>query len=741
MTWTNAMVAAVLLRFLDPYTAVEQTDDPRIGASWASDPDHFPVPMGLADPLEQVPEKSLAMRGLGRLGRYVPGPAGQWLTGLGNANWMPTPRIVHARFKTYGEPPPEYDPEAPSPLFKVNQVGYLPWAPKYAYLGGWLGPSRGAWKPHGPLSGWQLVDAATGEVVKDSPEPPRLRVPDRTTGENGIPFTGEETFEMDFSDVVREGEYFLRVPDVGRSRTFRIRRGAAEDAFRVHMGGLYQKRCGIAKEEPYTHWTAGACHAEAVRGTFPPDEGTFSPKVVHFDIIRDNTDWARGERIHMPGGWHDAADYDRRPNHLSIVNDLCAVYLMRPRNFRDGQLAIPENANGIPDILDEAEWGLRHLLAGQQEDGGVGTWVESLTHPVPGNVAESDPMPYALSRATRRSSLTYAAHAALLARCDGRFREKYLASAIRAWDFALRGTPATLLYGIRHTDWPGIRSSETVYWDESPELPAEHLVKAAVNLHALTGEARYLEALEEDMPRLLEAQGRKGWAWNPLVFSGELAAGTPPELDGFFGGWTNRVRETADGVLRQMDANYAYRAPWRAPEDAWCHAMGWGNCHPLVRARWLVAADALFADPRYLDAISIANDFHNGCNPQGTTLTSGLGDVYPVAFLDLPSYVDGIAEYVPGITPFRWDGYALPWKAVYRVFGNDRAKASAWPVWRRWWNMEILTVMESEYTVSDTIGPAAGVTAYLTDPTGTPPPVRPEPAKALRDLEGYWLLP
>ena len=41
-------------------------------------------------------------------------------------------------------------------------------------------------------------------------------------------------------------------------------------------------------------------------------------------------------------------------------------------------------------------------------------------------------------------------------------------------------------------------------------------------------------------------------------------------------------------------------------------------------------------------------------NPQGVTLTSGLGRVYPVAFLDLPSYVDGIAEYVPGITPYRY---------------------------------------------------------------------------------------
>ena len=62
-------------------------------------------------------------------------------------------------------------------------------------------------------------------------------------------------YEMDFSSVTNEGRYFVRVPGVGRSREFRIAASAAEDAFRVHMSGLYQKRCGIAKTEPYTHWT------------------------------------------------------------------------------------------------------------------------------------------------------------------------------------------------------------------------------------------------------------------------------------------------------------------------------------------------------------------------------------------------------------------------------------------------------------------------------------------------------
>jgi endoglucanase len=734
------MVAAVLLRFLDPYTAVEQTDDARIGASWASDPNHWPVPVGLADPLEQPPEKPLAMRAFGRLGRYVPGETGRRLLEFGNALWQPAPRIVHARFRTWNEPPGEYDPDEPSPLFKVNQVGYLPWAPKYAYMGAWLGPELGAWKPHGMPEGWQLVDAATGEVVKDSAEPPCMRVEDSVTKE-GAQWTGEDTYEMDFSDVEREGEYFVRVPGVGRSRTFRIRRGAAEEAFRVHMGGLYQKRCGIAKEEPWTHWTAGACHTEVVRGRFPPDEGTLSPAADWFTIVRETTDWAHGERLHLAGGWHDAADYDRRPQHLKIVNDLCAVYLMRPGNFTDGQLRIPESANGIPDILDEAEWGLRHLLAGQQKDGGVGTWVESTGYPGRGNVAERDDMRYALSRATRGSSLSYAAHASLLARCDARFREKYLESAERAWDYAMREEPKTEVFNVRRKEGRWVESTEAYYWDEPQELPAPAFAKAAVNLHALTGDNRFLEALEAEAARLEEAQEKQGWSWDPLLFSGEMAAGqTPAVLDGFFQGWSRRVMDRAGGMLRQQRNAWAYRLPWNAPGESWVQTIGLGNAHPLQRARWFVAAHGLHGEERFLEAASLANDFHNGCNPMGTTMTSGLGEAYPVAFLDLPSYVDGIAEYVPGITPYRWV-WALPRQAVAALWKGDRAAARRWPVWRRWWNLEIKTIAASEYTVWETIAPAAAVTGYLTEPSGEPPPPQREPAGALRDLEGYWALP
>ncbi len=738
MIATAILVAATLVRYLDPYTRLVQTDDARAAANQSKNrlieksknggrqaAPSWPVPNGLRDPLAA----------------------------------KLTPRIIYSFFERSGNPFPDWREDVPSPLFKVNQVGYLPWQPKFAYMGAWLGPEWKAWKPRQAPAAWHLIDAATGHSVLDG-SAPVVRVADAPT-KDGAPSTGEETYEFDFSSIEREGEYYICVDGIGRSENFKISRSAARDAFTIHMLGLYQKRCGIAKTEPYTHWTSLACHTNVVLSCFPPEEGTLTPKASYFDIIRANTPWETGKRVNICGGWHDAADYDRRPAHLNIVGDLCAVYLMRPENFGDGELRIPERANSIPDILDEAEWGLRHLHALQLPSGGVPGWIETTSHPVPGNVAERDPMTYAVSRATRASSLSYAAHASLLARAHPEFREKYLPSAIAAWRFAVTTRPTSEIFEVKKRHLRFFTKSEAVEWTEDADLPARTLVKAAINLSALTGDRKYIERAAQELPRLNNSAKRDAWKWPALSFSGELALGeAPPEFKEFFATWQKRLLNTAKEIRSQTLGAYAYRAPWWVMGKGWSQAMSWGNSHPLRRAQFLIAAHAITGDKSFLDAAFFANDFHNGCNPSGSTLTSRLGRVYPIAFLDLPSYVDSIEEYVPGITPYRWT-YGVPHKVVEWVFDGDKAKAAQWPIWRRWGNLENQTVAASEYTVWETIAPAASVTGYLRPPRVgaqprypagrfpgelpeiVPPELEelPPPAATLESLPGYWPLP
>ncbi|MBQ9338457.1 MAG: glycoside hydrolase family 9 protein [Lentisphaeria bacterium] len=674
-----------------------------------------------------------------------------------------------------------YRAETPVPLFKINQVGYLPAARKYAYLGGWLGTA-------GPLplfaldgTKFQLRDAENGQPVFSGVLRKR---PDDPVNASGNPFTGEEVLELDFSEVSKPGRYYLSVDGIGRSETFRIGTDTMAECFFIHARGLYHQRCGIARTKPYTNWTAPACHTHCFRGNFPPDDRHYnrldkrpygfttadgkSLTVNHFLLIKQNP--PRPEvKLAVGGGWHDAGDWDRRPQHMGIVGDLAAVYLLKPENFCDGQLNLPESGNGIPDILDEALWGLEHLRLRQQADGGVGTWVETTRHPTPLDGGSwEDALPYYVSCATRNSSLEYAAYASELAlalRKAGAAEkaEQYRLSAEKAWAFAQRKNTRK----IRTYHYNG----RLIFYREESELAPELVVKAGLNLHLLGGGMSYLTAAEDAAKAAQDSMKKNDWRWSPLFWTElEFCRYESAVLDKLREARRKRLLSEAETLLRQQENNYPVRIAWYGPKDGWVHTMGWGTYHPMRRARTLIIAHAMTSDKAFWDAACLANDFHNGANPSGSSMTSGLGKVYPVRFLDLNSYADGIAEFVPGITPYR-NTYGIPREAVRMAYGlyykkqpqhafpglslsllpesglkeDDCVKALSrcLPIWHRWCNVEGKTVAASEYTVWETISPAAAVTGYLLDKARKPAPewLDRKPVSDLKMLPGYYVLP
>ena len=434
--------------------------------------------------------------------------------------------------------------------------------------------------------------------------------------------------------------------------------------------------------------------------------------------------------------------------HLRIVGDLATIYLLRPENFADSQLAVPERGNGVPDVLDEAVWGLRHLIVGQQADGGVGTWIEGTRHPGDGDYAmpSEDPVRYCLSRATRQSSVEYAGYAALLARAlekaGGPAATKRAAafkkSAIRAWDYAATAAPA------KHVPMKAMAGKEAVdvFYDESENPPTpEAVAKAAVNLYALTGDARYAKAFDDLVDTLPARMNKSDYGMSPLVLAEFGFTEVPGEaFKKLADYWRDRVVKGADTQLRRLEEAYPYRLPWFGADEGWVHTMSWGNVHPLRQALKFVAAHAFTGDAKYLDAAFLANDFHCGCNPNGSTWTAGLGTVYPTSYLSLVSLVDGIGEYVAGITPYR-NTFGLPGKAKECVWGNDTDEIKKYPFLRRWANIEKETVAASEFTVWETMAPAAATTGYLMGPGLSPKNDMREPAKDVADLPGHWALP
>lgn len=108
-----------------------------------------------------------------------------------------------------------YRKDRPSPLFRLNQIGYLPDAPKYAYLGAWLG-TAGPLPLHREFSGaaFEVIDAATNRAVLTGKLAPRRQDPKSV---KGTPFTGEEVLELDLSSVTAPGRYRLVVEKLGCS--------------------------------------------------------------------------------------------------------------------------------------------------------------------------------------------------------------------------------------------------------------------------------------------------------------------------------------------------------------------------------------------------------------------------------------------------------------------------------------------------------------------------------------------
>ena len=112
--------------------------------------------------------------------------------------------------------------------------------------------------------------------------------------------------------------------------------------------------------------------------------------------------------------------------------DLLNLFELKPQTFADRQLNIPESGNGIPDILDEAEYGLL-VWKKSMKQGGVAGLLDTNGRPT-----INDPkFSYFYSLRTRWASLLYAAAAAQYAELvkpfNGQKAAEYEASAKEAY--------------------------------------------------------------------------------------------------------------------------------------------------------------------------------------------------------------------------------------------------------------------------------------------------------------------
>jgi len=212
---------------------------------------------------------------------------------------------------------------------RINQLGYRPADVKIA-VG--LGREELAAK-------FQVIDAKSEKVAFEGDA--------RHISEQWGEF--EEHAELDWSALDREGEYYVLFGEA-KSPKFRIGAAAYAEMPDQLLEFMRQQRCG------YNPWLDEVCHP--------------------FDGRTADGPLPAGTYIDARGGWHDAGD---QLKYLLTGSNATAQMLLAYKLVADGGGDDSRNAaatkfsdrvnewgqprpNDIPDVLDEARWGLDWML-------------------------------------------------------------------------------------------------------------------------------------------------------------------------------------------------------------------------------------------------------------------------------------------------------------------------------------------------------------------------------------------
>lgn len=646
-----------------------------------------------------------------------------------------------------------------SRAIKVNQAGYLPDAgKKLAYLGAFgaeLGPV-----PFEQAKEFKVVDVKTGDVVLTGPVQlieknplfaPKTKDPDEPARPA---MYGEDVYGIDLSPLKAEGDFFITIPGVGRSWTFRHAPDAYGEAFYTAARGFFHQRAATAIGQPQTSWgrPKSTMHDKIYEGgyvAFPQQTG--GPKELPiFDAVGATINLEKFTE-NVIGGWYDAADWDRNQAHYVAAFDMLNAFEAAPGKFTDGQLNLPESGDGTPDILNEVAWGLECWRRSQDERGGISGFIETNTHPG----YDEEKHPYSFSMRTRWASLIYAAAAAQYARLVKPFDAKqsalYAESAKRAWAFGTNPENSLGKITLQAKKDRGTKDPYTREWEETDAMVAPYRVHAAMQLNRLTGDPVYLENIEQFSK---EGLGPFQWSFSHKDFSAWLYADLALDPDkrlpaDLVEAWRKKYIDSADALLTEMEG-MPYKQTWPRSKDYWA---AWGASTVTNFNRNLFIAYKLTGDKKYLDAIALNTDYMLGANPLGMSWTTGIGYVYPIDIQHHNSETDGIMDPVPGITiyginggpamhyrgrDFAWDSKTPDGQAVAFLKAENRTV----PFFRGWSAHPHVNVGQCEFTVHETMASTVFSTAVLLGQGWIPGDELKKRGPRQEDLLfGYWPMP
>jgi endoglucanase len=471
------------------------------------------------------------------------------------------------------------------PAIKVDTVGYPT---------GWR-----------KLAIWNVEP--TNPVVRDGKGKVVLRLTADLIVARGIDAASQDpVWQVDFSALRAPGRYTL-ASDGAESDPFVIGDAVYDEALVAGLKSFYFQRTRTALTAPYAVWKGDSYLRKGVSH-------------VHGDVGWDHLDYpAKKRRWKIEGGWHDAGNFDMYvPSTAPSAQTLLMAYEWAPERFDDRTVKIPESGNGIPDILDEARWGLVWVLSMQQPDGAFRhrESVIDWTKEGPADEDRTERWIFGVSTsATAKAVAALAMASRVYARFDPPFAERCGQAAKRGW-----------LYLQEHPEHQRVdgKGSRQPRWDDEPEhtdvgarfIAAVEMWRTFRDRRGLAVATELMAAKETQSTEILSGAWANLSRWGLAALA--LDQRTPSALSAEA---KQRVLAAVAGLRAQVEEKDGYRCLSTPADYYWGH-----NSNLLEKTHLLALARRLAPRETWIEQ-AMRDQWHwiLGRNPNGYSMVTRVG--------------------------------------------------------------------------------------------------------------------
>jgi hypothetical protein len=587
-----------------------------------------------------------------------------------------------------------------SPAIHVNQEGYIATGSKKAMVGYYLG-SLGEMPV--PTTAFSLVDYNTGNVVYTGTMTQRADV-----GWVYQPTPYQQVYEADFSSFTTPGEYQIEVDGLGSSFPFKIDPQIAMDFTRAYALGLYEQRCGMPLELPYTRFTHPACHMAPASIPLPVSQFTNTWNMIAGDAGIDMNPlqtaapltsasamlypYVRSGTVDVTGGHHDAGDYSKYTiDSAAMIHSLVFAADNFPNAGALDNLGIPESGDGKSDLLEEAKWEADFLVKMQDGDGGFFFLVYPRNRPYELNVLPQNGDPQVVW--PKNTAATAAAIGALAEMASSPlFKSEFPQSAAIYMQAAQRGW-TFLMSAIAAHGEIGAYQRLTDYGDTFASV--DQLAWAAASMYAATGDTTYQTQLFQWYDPSDPATLRWGWwrlfggygcAARDYAFAATSGRLQASQLDPtYLAECDSQIQAAGDDALsRTNDSAYGTAFDLQSKRSM---TAGW--YFGLDRAFDMAVAYQLNPDPDYVTAILTNMNYEGGCNPLNVSYITGIGYKRQREIVSQYSQNDG-RDMPPSGLPLGGMQTGFPYLTTYGpgldslTYPGDGSTVNPHPFYDRW---------------------------------------------------------